>query len=108
MKKAFTFVIDTDNVSSLSDEYLAACWYRAQFLPVEYGDHDACEVVRAIGVEIIKRWMQSQPVPMFQVQSHDYWHQLACRFARWTGTEWIARPVAEKSHVPADDQPEGV
>lgn len=90
MRKTFTFEIDTEHLSSLSDEYLAACWYRAQFLPVEHGDHDACEVVRAIGVEIIRRWMHGQPVPMYHIQPDDFLHAQLRRIARWNGSEWVA------------------
>lgn len=95
MKKTYALEIDTDRLPSVTDEYLAALWLQAQFLPVAYGDRDACEVVRAIGVEIIQRWMRSTPTPMFHIQSHDYWHELTCRFARWNGSEWVAKEVAQ-------------
>lgn len=107
MKKSFAFEIDTETVPHVSDEYLAAQWYGAQFLPVKYGDRDACEAVRAIGAEIIKRWMQSQPIPMFNIQPHDHWREHLCRLAAWDGTEWTPRVAQEKACGPASDQSEG-
>lgn len=67
MKKTFAFEFDTDRLSTFSDDYLAAYWYVAQFLPVALGDCDAGEVVGAVGVEIIRRWTRDQPIPMFNV-----------------------------------------
>ncbi|MBY4768522.1 hypothetical protein [Burkholderia ambifaria] len=90
MKKTFAFELDTDRLPTISDEYLAASWYTAQFLPVEHGDRDASEAVRAIGVEIIRRWMRNQPVPMFNVQTEDHLLKQIRRFARWNGAEWVA------------------
>ncbi|WP_419685750.1 hypothetical protein ACN22W_00845 [Burkholderia theae] len=104
MKKTFTLEIDTDSLPHVSDEYLAAHWYRAQFLSVEHGDRDAGEVVRAVGVEIIRRWMRSQPIPMFNIQSGDHLLTQIRRFARWNGTEWVAAPAVDESHVIVDDQ----
>ncbi|MFP3567331.1 hypothetical protein [Paraburkholderia sp. SIMBA_030] len=104
MKKIFVVEIDTEHLASVSDEYLAAYWYRAQFLPVEHGDHDACEAVRAISVEIIKRWMGSQPIPMFNIQPADYWIKQFRQFARWNGSEWIAAPTDGESRAPAFPQ----
>ncbi|KML20246.1 MULTISPECIES: hypothetical protein [Burkholderia] len=107
MKKTFTFEFDTDRLSTFSDDYLAGCWYTAQFLPVEHGDRDAGEVVRAVGVEIIRRWMRSQPIPMFHIQSGDYLLQQIRRFARWNGTEWVAASAVDESRATVDDQPAG-
>ncbi|CAE6823915.1 hypothetical protein R69746_06183 [Paraburkholderia aspalathi] len=107
MKKSYTFEIDTDNLCGLSDDALAAYWTSAQFLPVEYGDRDACDVVRAIGVEIIQRWMHSQPVPMFHIQPVDYWRNQFSRFARWNSAEWVVDPAGGQSRVRAGERPQG-
>ncbi|PRE89296.1 MULTISPECIES: hypothetical protein [Burkholderia] len=97
MKRTFAFQLDTDRLQTISDEYLTACWYTAQFLPVEHGDRDASEAVRALGVEIIQRWIRNQPIPMFNVQTQDHLLKQIRRFARWNGAEWVAADAREAS-----------
>lgn len=95
MKKTFTISIDTDALKSSSDEYLGALWHIAQFLRGEYGDDDACEVVRALGIEVIRRWIADQPVPLFNIQAGDQLRKRLHCFAQPTSAEGAERSFAQ-------------
>lgn len=99
MKKAFVFEIDTARLPSYNDQYLAALWHIAQHLPVEHGDHDAGTLVEHIGREIVLRWLRGVPVPIWNVQGRDHYHQQLIRFAAWNGSEWTAK-TADQPTVP--------
>ncbi|CAJ0819201.1 hypothetical protein LMG19087_03687 [Ralstonia wenshanensis] len=90
MKTTITFNIDTDRLQSYSDEYIAALWHIAQVNPAPHADHDAGVLVEHIGREIILRWLRGVPVPVWNVQGRDYYHQQLIRFARWNGADWVA------------------
>lgn len=90
MKTAITFNIDTCSLQSYSDEHIAALWHIAQVNPAPHGDHDAGVLVEHIGREIVLRWLRGVPVPVWNIQGRDYYHQQLTRFARWNGSEWVA------------------
>lgn len=90
MKTAITFNIDTTRLQSCSDEYIAALWHIAQVNPAPHGDHDAGVLVEHIGREIVLRWLRGVPVPVWNLQGRDYYHQQLMRFAHWNGVEWVA------------------
>ena len=94
MKTNVTFNIDTDRLPTYSDEYIAALWHIAQLNPAPHADHDAGVLVEHIGREIVMRWLRGVPVPVWNVQGRDYYHQQIIRFARWNGTTWNADPAA--------------
>ena len=101
MKTNVTFNIDTDRLPTYSDEYIAALWHIAQLNPAPHADHDAGVVVEHIGREIVMRWLRGVPVPVWNVQGRDYYHQQLIRFARWNGTEWVqdqsSNPTAQEA-----------
>ncbi|MDO3512604.1 hypothetical protein Q3P06_11810 [Ralstonia pseudosolanacearum] len=97
MKKTITFEIDTACLPSRTDEYVAALWYVAQCQPAAHGDHDAGEFAELVGREIIQRWMRGVPVPVWNIQGRDYYHQQLTRFARWNGKAWVAASDTQPS-----------
>ncbi|MGA4279034.1 hypothetical protein ACI2VH_20790 [Ralstonia nicotianae] len=97
MKKTITFEMDTACLPSRTDEYVAALWYVAQCQPAAHGDHDAGEFAELVGREIIQRWMRGVPVPVWNIQGRDYYHQQLTRFARWNGKDWVAASDAQPS-----------
>lgn len=95
MKTAITFDIDTTRLQSYSDEYIAALWHIAQVNPAPHGDHDAGVLVEHIGREIVLRWLRGVPVPVWNLQGRDHYHQQLIRFARWDGSKWVAAGPAQ-------------
>lgn len=69
MKRAFTFNTDTDNLTTVTDEYLAGLGHQTQFLSIEYGDRDACEAVPALTAGLIQRCVRSVPIPVYHAQT---------------------------------------
>lgn len=59
MKTTITFEIDTDDLTSFTDQHLADLWHIAQANPAPYGNRDACRVAEYIGREIIRRWLSN-------------------------------------------------
>ncbi|MDB0529045.1 hypothetical protein LBW56_20410 [Ralstonia solanacearum] len=100
MKKTITFEIDTACLPSRTDEYIAALWYIAQCQPAEHGDHDAGEFAEQVSREIIQRWMRGAPVPVWNIQGSDYYHQQLTRIARWNGVEWMPSAVPAAENTP--------
>lgn len=68
MKTSITFEIDTDSLGGYTDEYIAALWYIAQANPAPIEDRDASRLAEWVGREIIKRWMATTPVPLWNHQ----------------------------------------
>lgn len=66
-----TFDIDADQLASVTDSHLAALWHISQANPAPYGDRDACELARAVGVEIVRRWLNATPPEMYAHQPGD-------------------------------------
>lgn len=100
MKKTITFEIDTACLPSRTDEYVAALWYVAQCQPAAHGDHDAGDFAELVGREIIQRWMRGVPVPVWNIQGSDYYHQQLTRIARWNGVEWMPNAVPAAGNTP--------
>lgn len=96
MKHTLTLAINPSELHTVTDEYLAALWYVAQFQPDAdvFNQKAAGDLVEKIGREIIQRWMRGVPVPVWNVQGNQYyWNQLR-RFAKCDGDNWIAKPDA--------------
>ncbi len=41
--------------------------------------------------------MRGVPVPVWNIQGSDYYHQQLTRFARWNGKDWVAASDAQPS-----------
>jgi len=59
MKTTITFNVDTDMLTSFSDEYIAQLWHISQANPAPFGDPAACDFAEHVGREIIRRWLES-------------------------------------------------
>lgn len=73
MKTDVTISINTDNLPSFTDQYLAQLWHIAQANPAPYGDKEACELASAIGFEIIRRFVASQGPELYNHQADHRW-----------------------------------
>lgn len=60
MKTVITFEVETEDLSSFTDEYLAQLWHIGQANPNPFDDVEACHLAEYIGREIIVRWLASQ------------------------------------------------
>lgn len=101
-----TITIDTGKLRSYTDSQLATAWHVAQANHAPHGDHAAGELVEHIAREIVRRWISTTAPELWKHQGRDhYWSEL-CRFAKWTGDEWVPRdsddPPAEDLAVVAD------
>lgn len=68
-----TFHINTDNLQSYTDEYLASLWHIAQANPAPIRDRAAGELAEHIGREIIRRWLRWAGAPLWNHQAcHHY------------------------------------
>ena len=68
MKTTIKFEIDTDRLAGYTDEHIAELWYIAQANPAPITDRSAGQLAETIGREIIKRWMQKIPTPLWTHQ----------------------------------------
>ena len=86
MLHKITFEIDTDasRLASFTDTYLASLWHIGQANPAPFGDMDAGLLVKAVGDEIVRRWLAASPAPIYEHQAGDHDNKLladAKRFA---------------------------
>ena len=65
MKTTITIEIDTDGLQSVEDSYLAQLWHITQANPAPYDSKVAIKVSEDVGREIIRRWLNSQPPPLW-------------------------------------------
>jgi hypothetical protein len=74
MKLSITFDIDLEHgqIEHYTDQYLAQLWHIAQANPADYGDADASAFVKAVGDEIVRRWMSAMPVTLYNHQALDH------------------------------------
>lgn len=95
-KHQITIEIDTDNLQSLTDSYIASAWHVAQQNPAPYGDKAAGELVEQIGREIIRRWLAQQGPELYNHQGRDYFWNILRQHGRWTGPnqEWQPNETA--------------
>jgi len=77
MKHKITIELDTERLSTLTDQALANAWHIAQANPAPMEDRDACELAEHVGREIISRWLTKTPPELWSRQgSHHFWHIL--------------------------------
>lgn len=67
-KVVVTVEFDLDQLQGYTDEYLAHLWHVCQANPAEYGDRGACGMAEAVKFEIVRRWLQSAPVGLYNHQ----------------------------------------
>lgn len=65
MKTTVTFVIDIDSLPHYADEYLAQLFHISQANPAAFGDKDACNLAEQVKAEIVRRWLKSAPVALW-------------------------------------------
>lgn len=63
-----TFEVNSDSLDRYNDEYLAQLWHISQANPAPFGDRAACEFAEAVGHEIIRRYVSSQPPSLWAHQ----------------------------------------
>ncbi len=44
--------------------------------------------------------MRGVPVPVWNIQGSDYYHQQLTRIARWNGVEWMPNAVPAAENMP--------
>lgn len=89
MKVAIAFEIDTERLSSYTDTYLAQLWNIAQANPAPHGDADASNLVRAVGTEIIRRWLKWAGAELHSHQpGAHYWKALIGVGAKFIDGAW--------------------
>lgn len=91
-KVSITIEFDTSALGGYTDETLAMLWHVAQANPADgFDSEEPGDIAMAVGWEIIRRWLRDQPPAMFSHQQrHYHWNQLT-KFAKWNGSEWVAR-----------------
>lgn len=73
MQHEVTFRIDTDNLKSYTDEYLASLWHIAQANPASIRDRAAGDLAEHIGREIIRRWLRWAGAPLWNHQGRHHY-----------------------------------
>lgn len=85
MQTTITLTVDTDHLTSVQDSRLHALWHVAQANPAPMEDRDAGDLVQAITMEIVRRWLKHAPVELYHHQpTNHYWHTLQ-RHGNWRG-----------------------
>lgn len=99
MKHSVTIKIDTDHLKSITDEYLAGLYTVAQINPAVYGDFDAGELATRINDEIVRRWLKSAPIEMYNHSSEQAYHRELTRHCIFVGGQWVPRTDKESTDV---------
>ncbi len=68
MKVKVTFHIDTAQLASFTDQYIAVLWYVTQGNPAPIDDRDAGQIAERVGREIIRRWIRQVGPPLWEHQ----------------------------------------
>ena len=68
MKATVTFHIDTDQLASFTDEYIAVLWYVTQGNPAPIDDLDAGQIAEYVAREIVRRWVRQVGPPLLEHQ----------------------------------------
>lgn len=91
MKTAITISIDTDSLDNVTDSHLHALWHIAQANPAPMGDRDACDLARAVSVEIVRRWLQNAPVELYAHQPENHYWDTLHKHGNWRGPDdtWL-------------------
>ena len=93
-----TFTVDISyGLDSYSDAYIAQLWHIAQANPAPIGDKDACELVKKIGTEIIRRWLSNTPAELYHHQPENHFWKTLQQNGLWLDGKWT-----HNSELPAD------
>lgn len=98
MKTAITFVIDTQGLDGYTDEYLAQLWHIAQANPEPWCNQEACELVKQVGTEIIRRWLTAMPVPLHNHAPGSQYKAILQVNGKWVGPDhstWVPNAALE-------------
>lgn len=77
MKTTISITIDSDDLSMVTDEYLAGLWHVSQANPAPMEDREAGAIAELIGREIICRFLRNTPPSLWNHQGkHAYWYEL--------------------------------
>lgn len=66
---------DAGALAEVTDSYLASAWHVAQANPAPYGDKDAGLLVKALGDEIMRRWLAHIPADRYRHQAQDQYRR---------------------------------
>lgn len=91
-----TLTVDTDALASVSDTHLHTLWHAAQANPAPFGDLEAGELVQAISMEIVRRWLAAAPVELHQHQPTQHYRQTLRLHGSWRGPggAWLPHQAA--------------
>lgn len=87
MKTTVTFEIDTDQLCSATDSYVAQLWHISQANPADIDNRDAGELAELVGREIVRRWLMSQEPELWAHQGRHYAYGLLTKHASWPGPD---------------------
>lgn len=88
MKQAVTIKINTDDLTSVTDTYLASLWHVAQLNPADpFEDREAGVLAEKIGREIIRRFLRKTPAEL--------WSHNGSHFDRPNGSSKIDRRASK-------------
>ena len=76
---------DLDLLESYTDSDLAALHHVCQANPAEYGDDEVCRAAEAVKFEIVRRWLKSAPVELYNHQGRHARDEQIDRLIRWYG-----------------------
>lgn len=102
-----TFDIDPAGLPTVNDSHLAALWHIGQANPAQHGDREAGELVKTVGIEIIRRWLANVPPELYAHQSDDYHWKTLMTHGAWSGPggAWVPHPAcATQTATPTEPQ----
>lgn len=83
-----TIEIDTDKLTSYTDEHLSSLWHVAQANTAPITDYPAAQLAEAIGREIICRWLKNTTPTLYHHQGkHPYWAEMSTH-GKWHDGKW--------------------
>ena len=98
-KTTITIEIDTMNLQSYTDEYIAQLWHIAQANPAPFADKTAGDLAATIGFEIIRRWLRKAPAELYKHQAqHSYWNELR-KLGHWEEGVFVPDFISDEEEV---------
>ena len=88
MKTTVTFEIEPEKLSGYTDEYLASLWYVAQANPEPIENKEAGELAEYIGREIIRRFLDNTPPPLWSHQGAHHARLLLTEYGKYNEGVW--------------------
>lgn len=104
MKTTITIEVDTDLLVGYTDQYVAQLWHIAQANPADISVRDATDLVKYLGFEIIRRWLEKIPPELYHHQAGNFeWHSLCQLGAKFKGGQWVM-PAQGDADLPSEVQ----